>query len=59
MSSDEKATAVTRVNILKLAAQDVDSDLPAASTAGKGRLRLSGSKLYFDNGSKWELITSA
>ena len=56
MAHDEKAIGLERVDFLQLTSITSETIAPAGKA---GRLKISGVKLYIDDGSSWNLVTSA
>ena len=56
MAQAEKATPLIRAEILELEPQTSETILPAGTA---GRVKTSGGKLYIDDGTSWDLVTSA
>ncbi len=56
MAHDEKEISTERVTFIEM----TDTISEVTSPPGvAGRLKMSGSKLYIDNGSAWDIVTSA
>ena len=56
MGHDEKAVGLSRVNFIRLEEKISEATDPAGDS---GRLKISGAKLYIDDGTNWDLVTSA
>lgn len=57
MGHDEKGMGTYRGDFLVCSRSSVDETIDPAGEVG--RVKLSGVKLYLDDGSNWNLITSA